>query len=510
MTAPLALVALVTIPLIAALLAVALRRRGALIALLAVVGVATALSVLLPAMTREGMVAVSVGGWQAPLGIILRADGLAVAFLTMAALVMSAVLVSARPEFGRGDQDAETRKEWAFWPLALMVWTALNVVFLSRDLFNLYVALELLTIAAVALVAIDGRAGSLAAALRYMMFALIGSLAYLLGAGLLYAGHGTLDLTLLSMQGIGARSSDGAWHDALRDGVAVDLMAAGLMTAGLAVKTALFPFHVWLPPAHSGAPAPASAMLSALVPKASFVILIRLWLEALPGLASTALLTMLGALGAAAVLYGSILALRQSRLKLIIAYSTVAQIGYLFLVFPLAGGDTFAQPWAAGAWTGAIFQALSHGLAKASMFLCAGVWIIAAGHDRLDGMRGLASATPMTAFAFSMAAVTLIGLPPSGGFTAKYLLLTSAFASGKAGWAAVLLIGSLLSAAYLYRPIAAAFARSDTAAFAPVPRALQLAPLLLALLGILLGIASQWPFGLIQIGRPASAVQGLE
>jgi multicomponent Na+:H+ antiporter subunit D len=497
----LSLVALVAVPLLASLLAVLVPRRGALMALFAVTVIPAALAVLLAAVAREGVLVLSIGGWKAPLGITLRADGLALAFLTMAALVMPAVLISARPGFGSDGSADGTRGQAAFWPLALLLWSAINVVFLSRDLFNLYVALELLTVVAVALVAIEGKAGSLAAALRYMMFALMGSLAYLLGAALQYAGHGTLDLTQLAARAIGG---------AALPGTRADLIAAGLMTAGLAVKTALFPFHAWLPPAHSGAPAPASAMLSALVPKASFVILIRLWFEALPELASSALLALLGALGTGAVLFGSVLALRQSRLKLIIAYSTVAQVGYLFLIFPLAGGESYAQPWAAGAWTGAVFQAISHGLAKAAMFLCAGVWIIAVGHDRLDGMRGLAKATPMTAFAFALAAMSLIGLPPSGGFTAKYLMLTSAFASGEFIWGAVLVIGGLLSAAYLYRPLALAFARGEGATFAPVPRALELAPLLLALAALLLGLASQAPFSLIQIGRPASAVGGLE
>lgn len=503
MNASLAVVALVTAPLLTALLAVAVPRRGALLALMALAGIVAALLVLVPIVMELGVINLAVGGWQAPLGITLRADGLALAFLTMTALVMAAVLVCARPQFGGIGHDREARSNWAFWPLTLMLWSALNVGFLSRDLFNLYVALELLTVAAVALVAIEGKAGSLAAALRYLMFALWGSLAYLLGAALLYSAYGTLDLALLAAQGIGLQTAPGS-------GAVTIWIAAGLMTAGLAIKTALFPFHAWLPPAHSGAPAPASAMLSALVPKASFVILVRLWFEALPDLASPALLVTLGAMGAGAVFYGSLLALRQSRLKLIIAYSTVAQIGYLFLVFPLAGGDSFAQPWSAGAWTGVMFQALSHGLAKAAMFLCAGAWIIAVGHDRLEGMRGLARACPMTAFAFGLAAVTLIGLPPSGGFTAKYLMLTAAFASGQAIWGVVLVVGGVLAAAYLYRPLGMIFARDDAATFHAVPRALQLAPLVLALAAILLGVVSQAPFGLLQIGRPETAAEGLE
>ena len=152
-----------------------------------------------------------------------------------------------------------------------------------------------------------------------MMFALMGSLLYLLGAALLYAAHGTLDIALLATR-VGSAPGD--------------IVAAAAITAGLAAKTALFPFHSWLPPAHSGAPAPASAMLSGLVPKASFYILLRFWFEAAPDIAGTGVLTLLGGLGALAMIYGSLLALHQDRLKLIIAYSTVAQLGYLFFVFP--------------------------------------------------------------------------------------------------------------------------------------------------------------------------------
>lgn len=491
MTGALAMVLVVTLPLLGALLSVMVGRGGQL-GLAVVVGVGVALAVLITAVLQGGTVALAVGGWEAPLGITLRTDGLAGVFLVMTALVMSAVVILAQPQF----QDRpESRASWAFWPLALLLWASLNAIFVSRDLFNLYVGSELLTIAAVALVAINTKAESLAAALRYMIFALFGSLLFLLGVALIYATHGTLDLALLAHRQTGARA---------------DLVAMTLMTIGLVAKTGLFPFHVWLPPAHANAPAPASAMLSALVPKASFYILIRLWFEVMPDMATTSILWVLGGLGAVAVIFGSIMALRQGRLKLIIAYSTVAQIGYLFFIFPLAGGESAMQTWAAGAWTGTVFQALSHGLAKAAMFLCAGLWIMAVGHDRLDGMRGLAVATPMTTFTFSLAAITLIGLPPSGGFIAKYLVLTSAFASGQTFWAVLLLAGGLLAAAYLYRPLELIFSRADRIDLRPVPRALQAVPLMLVLVAILLGLASAGPFDFLQIGKPVIAVEGLK
>lgn len=491
----LALALILTAPLFGALAAMVTGRRGPAIALATVIATVAGILTLLVIIAGDGAFTLAIGGWEAPLGIQLRADGLAAGFIATTALVMGAILAVAVKPFGAGA--TERRGAYTFWPLALLLWGALNAIFLSGDLFNLYVGLELLTLVAVALVGIEGKRETLAAALRYMMFALMGSLLYLLGAALLYAAHGTLDIALLATR-VGSAPGD--------------IVAAAAITAGLAAKTALFPFHSWLPPAHSGAPAPASAMLSGLVPKASFYILLRFWFEAAPDIAGTGVLMLLGGLGAFAMIYGSLLALHQDRLKLIIAYSTVAQLGYLFFVFPLAGGTSAAQPWAAGAWSGAIFHALSHAMAKASMFLCAGLVVEAIGHDRLPGMKGIVRALPMTVFAFALAAITLMGLPPSGGFTAKYLMMTASFAAGQPFWALMLIVAGLLAAAYLYRPLALAFALPD--ADAPVPRAVsrarQAAPLLLALAAILLGILSAGPFAFIQIGRPGAAVEGLE
>ncbi|TCD06987.1 hypothetical protein EYB45_03590 [Erythrobacteraceae bacterium CFH 75059] len=434
------------------------------------------------------------GGWAPPLGIALRADGFAAAFLVMTALVAAVVGAYAATYFAA---DPRPRRAAAFWPLFYAVWTAVNLILLGRDLFNLYVGLELLTLAGVAMVALDGRAATLAAALRYLLFALFGSVTFLIGAALLYGRYATLDMELLAV----ALAPDTA-----------TVAAAALISVGLLAKAAIFPFHAWLPPAHAGAPAPASALLSALVVKASVLILFRLWFDVLPPLAGALLNALMGGLGAMAVLYGSVQAIRQDRLKPIVAYSTVAQLGYLLLAFPLAGAALGAQPWSAGAWTGAVFHALSHGLAKAAMFLAAGTIMLAAGTDRLDRLGGVAKAVPVASFAFVIAAVSLMGLPPSGGFLAKYLLLTYAFAAQQAGWAAVMVVGGLLAAVYLARPVNALMraAPAEGARFARVPAVLQLAPLLLALAAMLLGILSFEPYRLIQVNNPAAAHEGLQ
>ena len=239
------------------------------------------------------------------------------------------------------------------------------------------------------------------------------------------------------------------------------------MTVGLLAKTALFPLHLWLPPAHAGAPAPASAVLSALVVKGSFILIVRLWFDVMPGLLTNAAAQVLATLGAAAILFGSVLALRQARLKMLIAYSTVAQIGYLFLMFPLAGGPG-SPAWPASApGPAGILQAISHACAKAAMFMAAGLIAQACGHDRIAGLGGIARALPMAVLAFGVGGLSLMGLPPSGGFVAKWLLLMAAIDTGQWWWALVILAGGLLTGGYVFRVLAQALTGPDDRAARP-------------------------------------------
>jgi multicomponent Na+:H+ antiporter subunit D len=194
------------------------------------------------------------------------------------------------------------------------------------------------------------------------------------------------------------------------------LAAVALMSTGLLAKTALMPLHLWLPPAHGGAPAPASAVLSALVVKGSFFLLFRLWLDLVPDLPALNVGLLLGGLGVFAIVLGNLMALMQARLKLLVAYSTLAQLGYLFLLFPLASG-TSGGPAA----TAALLQVCSHALAKASLFLMAGRILASFGHDRLADLGGFGRAMPLTLLVLLLAGLALVGLPPSGGYLVKSL-----------------------------------------------------------------------------------------
>src|SRR4051794_15152800 len=196
------------------------------------VGSTIAAAVLLVLPQNDGHLAYLLGAWPPPLGVALRADGSSAVMLATTAIVICVVAVFAASDFRSAAGDR--RAPFAFWILLLAIWAALNTIFVGGDLFTLYVALELLTFAAVPLVSLEGRAETLQAALRYLLFALLGSVLYLMGTALLYGLYGTLDIVLLSHR---VSAEPGA------------LIAASLMTTGLLAKTALFPLHLWLPPA---------------------------------------------------------------------------------------------------------------------------------------------------------------------------------------------------------------------------------------------------------------------
>jgi formate hydrogenlyase subunit 3/multisubunit Na+/H+ antiporter MnhD subunit len=425
----------------------------------------------------------AVGGWGAPLGIDLQADGLSALMIAVTAVVGLGVSGYATGYFKGADDHAEHERTH-FWPLWLMLWTALNGLFLAADVFNAYVTLELLGLSAVALVALAATPAALTGAMRYLLVGLLGSLLYLLGVGLLYGATATLDFAQLA--GVDLPVPAGA-------------VALGLITAGLMLKTAIFPFHFWLPPAHASAPAPVSALLSALVVKASFYLLARYWLQVAPELVTPVLVALPGVLGAAAVIWGGLRALTADRLKLVVAYSTVAQIGYLFLLFPLVHDN----PAAFTAWGGVALLVAAHATAKAAMFLSAGAFLKASAQDRVAGLDGTAQALPVTTFAFALAGVSLIGLPPSGGFAAKWMLLNAALTSGQWWWVIVLVVGSLLAAAYTFRVLTHAFTRlPEDPPHCAVPARLEWSALGLALVAILLGFVAGDVLDLVRVGAP--------
>lgn len=432
-------------------------------------------------LLERGPQLLALGGNALPLGIPLYLDGLALGMLWLTGLVGLAISIYASGWL----RALEHRSGMEYRVVSLLLWSGLNALFLSGDLFNLYVTLEITALASVALVALSRGARPLAAAVRYLYFALIGSIFFLLGVALVYAETGLLALPELAR---------------LDDRGPGRLVALAAITAGLAMKAALFPVHAWLPAAHSAAPAPASALLSALVAKASAYLILRLWSGALNGIWTPELAQVLGAMGAAGIVFGSVQALRQNRLKPVIAYSTVAQLGYLLLLMPLAS---------LLAWQGILYHALVHGLAKAALFLAAGNLILGIGHDRLSGLAGCDRVLSKNILAIAIAGVSIAGLPPTGGFVAKWWLINAALDQGQWWWALLIGGGGFLAALYLFRVLSFAMLQPHPESSEPVQvarrnldRAMLWPPMLLAFAALALGFAGELLAPFLAVGYP--------
>jgi len=370
------------------------------------------------------------------------------------------------------------------WPLMGVLVSALSLIWMAADLLTLYAALELMGLAAVGMLLLSGKVSAFKAGMRYLLLALVGSLAFLLGIALLLGYWG--ELTLMGLAQV-VEPGPVSW------------VAAALMGAGLALKAALFPLHGWLTPVHENAWTPVSALHAALVIKASLFILLMVWSVLLP---DTWLAPQLvGWLGMAAILWGGLVAWRAASLKTLIASSTVGQLGYLMVAFPLLLGPQASPLPQALAWEGFWLQLMGHSLAKAAMFLAAGNLLLATGKSALQALAGTSRRLPLSLLTFGIASITLMGLPPSSGFTAKWLLLQAMVLTQQWLAVAALLAGTLLTAAYVFRVFRYSFdetaPRHDYQPLAPGMDAVALA---LALAALLLGLLAHLPLALLQGG----------
>lgn len=257
---------------------------------------------------------------------------------------------------------------------------------ISRDLFNLYVVLELSSLLSVVLIAYEGRSAAVWAALRYLFLAGLGMTFYLFGLGLVYGRTGLLSLSALAQAE--------TWDTASRIG-------AGFLLAGAATKTGVFLLGLWLPKAHGRAPTEVSLLLSGLVVKVGVVAIARLAEAFSLGPVITALGILTG--------FGGILyALRETDLKMMLGHSTVSQLGYMLLGLGV------------GAWEGALVYAVAHGLFKGLLFLCAGEAVEKSGVRSITELSG--KIPRPAAFGLALGSLAIIGLPPLAGFAAKGLL----------------------------------------------------------------------------------------
>ncbi len=406
---------------------------GLLVVLVSLGSLLAAVAAMLEVAGEPAPLYLAIGGWQAGLAIRLHLTPLIGLMLVFTALVQ--LLIALYGSLSRQGVPAD------FWSLSSFLHASLAALWLSADLFNLYVTLELLSLAAVSLVALAGRK-AWKPAVDYLILSLAASLCYLLGVALIYGRYGMLDTALLT--------------PVVTDDL-MTRMALLLMTAGLMLKAALWPLHLWLPAAHASAPTAVSALLSALVVKAPLFILWVLWSQVAPPELATRVGPVFALAGIMALIFGGMSAMRTPWLKVLVAYSTVAQLGYGLMALGLLLAWQHPQMNIA-LW----LFVMAHGLAKASLFLAAGEMQNTLGTRRVDGLRGATQTTPVAMFAFAVAGGSLIGLPPSGGFLAKWVLLEPLLSQPQYWpWAFGILLGTLVSAAYVFRVVALAFNRAS-------------------------------------------------
>ena len=435
-------------------LAAALTRRSTgWLALAFHAGTAAAALALFLQVPASGPIRYALGGWPGPWGIETYFDGLSTLF---ALLVAGTSLVAAWIPPGAaepgGEHPAPVREGLRRGALLLLLSGLVGMV-ATRDLFNLFVFMEVSSLAAATLIASGGGRAPVAA-FRYLLAGTVAGSLYLFGVGFLYAVTGTLNLDDLAARLPGADAAP-----AVAVGVA-------LLAVGLFLKAALFPLHGWLPDAYVRAPVPASAFIAAVMAKVSAYAVLRLFGVALGGteIGAAALQAALW-LGIFGAVVGSVFALAQREVSRMLAWSSVGAMGTILL------GIALGTP---AAITGALFHAAAHALAKGCLFFGAGGVRSGSfgggrGTDADDyrrGWAGLGARAPFTAAALSLAAFSMIGLPPTAGFFSKYLLLDAALdAGGAAGTAAftALLVSSLLSAIYFLRVVESVWFRSASA-----------------------------------------------
>ena len=489
--------ACVMVPLIAAALVSLLPRPAARAVTLAVLALVTAASAaFVPLVAALGdSYTYPMGFIGAPWGNELRAGPLEALFGAVFSLVM---LLSALGGLRTLDGQLLRDRHSLYDVTLLLLCASLMAQIYTNDLFTAYVFVEIMTLAGVTLIAAKGSGRPLVAAVRYMIMNAIGSALFLLGIVLLLdlTGHLLMEPLHGALQALLPGLEAGA-----RYRLTLTVVVA-LMSVGLAVKGALFPFHTWVPDAYSASAPTSAAVLAGLVSKGYILILLKLMLRVLGQelIAATHVADVLFVLAAAGMLGGSLLALLQKDLRRMLAYSSVAQIGYIFLGLALGTEQGMAA---------ACCHILVHACAKAMLFLSA-ARLAEGGSFRLDQLRGAACRAPLAGAAFTAGALSLAGLPLLGGFVSKLSFALAGVAAGGAVMVVVLsalVLSTLLQIGYLFRAALLLWARPaegepSNGAAAPLPRDPALAVSLTAflLLNLALGLLGQPLLSLIRSG----------
>jgi multicomponent Na+:H+ antiporter subunit D len=428
----------IAVPLLAATFCVLLRKARWTWALTMVVTWAAfgGAIALFHRVVTHGTISYAQGGFIPPWGIELHIDSLNALVLMVVTGICALVMTSAPQSLTR---EVPEDRRFLFYAAYLLCMTGLAGMTVTGDVFNIFVFLEISSLSSYALISQGSSRRALSSAIQYLMMGTIGGTFFLLGIGLLYMVTGTLNIVDMAAQlaQVGPNRTV--------------LVALACIGVGTSIKLAVFPLHIWLPNAYTYAPGMVTAFLAATATKVAYYVLIRLLFGVFGvELAFTNLRfdAVLLTLALAAMFAGSIVAIYQQDVKRLLAYSSVAQIGYMVL------GLSFAS---VAGLTGGIVHLFNHALMKSGLFLVLACVLLRIGSTKLDDMRGLGRRMPLTMAAFVVGGLSLIGVPLTVGFVSKWYLVTAALEAGRWPIAVLILLSSLLAVIYIWRVVEVAY-----------------------------------------------------
>jgi len=413
-------------------------------------------------VATQGILVYNVGSWKLPIGIVLVLDGLTVFMLVTVNLIAFFVSIYSISYMER------FTSKWKFYTLFLLMMAGMNGVVVTGDMFNLFVFLEIASVASYALVAFGTERHELEAAFKYTVMSTVGTLFILLGIVFLYSYTSTLNMAdmanVLAQKGMSN----------------IVVMVSILFIVGFGLKAALVPFHAWLPDAHPSAPAPISAMLSGVLIKSlGIYTLCRVFYNVIGINPSLSLVLMM--LGTLSMVIGVFLAIGQWDFKRLLAYHSISQIGYVIL------GIGLGTPLGI---IGGLFHLFNHSVFKALLFLDSGAVEYATGTRDLQKMGGLMTKMPITGTTTLVASMSIAGIPPFNGFWSKLIIIIAAVQANRLGYAFWAVLASILTLASFMKVMKYAFfgeLRNKWSEVMEVPFFMKIAMVILALICVVGG-----------------------
>jgi multicomponent Na+:H+ antiporter subunit D len=468
----------VLVPLLGAVLVAFMRRGTSAFALTLVVSWVLpfiAVAMLLQVLAT-GPISYQLGGWRPPIGIEYRVDVLNAMLLTLISVVGAVIAPYARRSVAL---EIDASKQAWFYCMYLLCLTGLLGVTITGDAFNAFVFLEVSSLSTYVLIAMGPDRRALLAAFQYLIMGTIGATFYVIGVGFLYLLTGSLNLVDIAarLAALGPEQNQAV------------IAALAFIIVGVSLKLALFPLHAWLPNAYAYAPSWATVFLAATATKVAIYLLVRYYF-AIFGVAidirALPVTEVLVVLSIAAMIVASFVAVFETNLKRMLAYSSVAQIGYITLGIGLANQSGL---------TGGLVHIINHAMMKAALFLAAGAIFYRVGTVQLKELAGIGRKMPLTMATFAVAGFGLVGTPGTAGFISKWYLAVGALDKG--WWVLVFFIvgSSLIALVYIGRVLEAAWLREpcpEVANASDPPLSMMLPMIVLVIATIYFGIDTDW------------------